>query len=62
MEKYHYTIQVGKCGIQLGHEYWKQISSESFINPNGTRLLEKKKYDYDIKEEIFEEISWKNNS
>mmetsp|Transcript_20625 Transcript_20625/g.43341 ORF Transcript_20625/g.43341 Transcript_20625/m.43341 type:complete len:437 (-) Transcript_20625:97-1407(-) len=57
MEKYHYTIQVGKCGIQLGHEYWKQISSESFINPNGTRVLEKEKFDYDIKEEIFEEIS-----
>jgi len=29
------TIQIGKCGIQLGHEFWKQVSSEHSITPTG---------------------------
>lgn len=29
------SIQIGKCGIQFGHEFWKQISSDHFINPSG---------------------------
>lgn len=35
------TIQIGKCGIQLGHEFWKQIASEHFIDPNGLNFFKK---------------------
>jgi hypothetical protein len=31
------TVQIGKCGIQLGHEFWKQISCEHFIDPRGMK-------------------------
>ena len=37
MKKNHYTIQVGKCGIQLGHEYWKHICNDLFVNPDGSQ-------------------------
>lgn len=30
------SIQVGKCGILLGHEFWKKISIEHAINPDGS--------------------------
>ena len=30
------SIQVGKCGILLGHEFWKKISVEHSINPDGS--------------------------
>ena len=57
MKKYHYTIQVGKCGIQLGHEYWKQICSNLYINPDGTlNLNENTKQNLD-KSIFFEENS-----
>jgi len=32
------TIQIGKCGIQFGHEFWKQLADEHFIDPTGTIL------------------------
>lgn len=35
------TIQIGKCGIHFGHEFWKQISSEHFIDPDGSVLFKK---------------------
>ena len=35
------TFQIGKTGVSLGHEFWKQISSEFYINPIGN-LIKKK--------------------
>ena len=29
------TLQLGQCGNQVGMEFWKQISAEHGINPNG---------------------------
>jgi tubulin gamma len=55
MKKNHYTIQVGKCGIQLGHEYWKQICSHLLVNPDGTQNLGGKKIQDENKELFFEE-------
>ena len=36
------SVQIGKCGIQLGHEYWKQISSDHSIDPLG--FVSRKKF------------------
>nr|UXY87827.1 gamma-tubulin [Cryptomonas curvata] len=57
MKKNHYTIQVGKCGIQLGHEYWKQVCSDLFINPDGTLNLNKQKTENLDKNLFFDENS-----
>ncbi|AEA38970.1 gamma-tubulin (nucleomorph) [Cryptomonas paramecium] len=35
MKREHYTIQIGKFGLQVGHEYWKEIFSE--LNSNFKR-------------------------
>ena len=32
------TLQIGKCGIQFGHEFWKQIASEHSIGPKGEKI------------------------
>ena len=41
------TLQIGKCGIQFGHEFWKQIASEHSIGPKGEKIspnfIEKKR-------------------
>ena len=29
------TLQVGQCGNQIGMEFWKQLSIEHGINPEG---------------------------
>jgi tubulin gamma len=53
MKKEHYTIQVGKCGIQLGHEYWKYVCSELLINPNGSSHIEIKKKQQRNEQNVF---------
>ena len=29
------TLQVGQCGNQIGHEFWKQLAAEHGISPEG---------------------------
>ena len=35
------SIQVGKCGIKFGHEFWKQIASEHSVDPNCQKIYSK---------------------
>jgi tubulin gamma len=51
------TIQIGKCGIQLGHELWKQLCSEHLIKPDGTSYEKKNKNINEKKEILFKETS-----
>lgn len=51
------TIQIGKCGIHLGNEFWKKIAAEHSINPDGSinfPHLSKKKENNSI---FFRELS-----
>jgi len=57
MGKEIFTIQLGKCGIQTGHEFWKIISGEHFINPEGKIFFKKKKNLIENKEIFFSETS-----
>nr|UXY86901.1 gamma-tubulin [Cryptomonas paramecium] len=34
MKREHYAIQIGKFGLQVGHEYWKEIFSQLSLNFN----------------------------
>jgi tubulin gamma len=52
-----FTIQIGKCGIQSGHEFWKKISSEHLINPEGFYLNFKNDRIHEEKEIFFKETS-----
>jgi len=52
MTKEVITLQVGQCGIQFGHEFWKQICMEHGINPNGT-ITKKDPDDFFGKKDIF---------
>jgi tubulin gamma len=36
------TFQIGKCGINLGHEFWKQILFEYDLDPCGKIFFDKK--------------------
>mmetsp|Transcript_22211 Transcript_22211/g.52580 ORF Transcript_22211/g.52580 Transcript_22211/m.52580 type:complete len:439 (+) Transcript_22211:109-1425(+) len=42
MTKEIINLQIGRCGIQFGHEFWKQICSEHGINPDGSTIQGKK--------------------
>ena len=34
-------IQVGQCGNEIGHEFWKRICQEHGIAPDGTATEER---------------------
>jgi tubulin gamma len=50
-----FTIQIGKCGIDTGHEFWRKISSEHFITPDGRFLNNKKEKIFNEKGVFFKE-------
>jgi len=49
------TIQVGQCGNKLGAEFWRTMSEEHGIGPDGT-LLKPDRPGVDRKEMFFCEV------
>jgi tubulin gamma len=45
------TIQVGQCGNQIGNEFWKKLSSEHGINPEG--IVDEKAINGDDRKDVF---------
>ena len=45
------TLQVGQCGNQIGSAFWKQISAEHGISPDG--ILEQYAIDGDDRKDVF---------
>nr|UXY87334.1 gamma-tubulin [Cryptomonas sp.] len=52
-----YAIQIGQCGLQLGHEFWKQMCSKFYINPDGSQKINYKDPNERKKEMFFNETS-----
>ena len=48
------TLQVGQCGNQIGYEFWKQISAEHGIGPDGV-LIDVAQEGLDRKDVFFSE-------
>eukprot|EP00041_Stephanoeca_diplocostata_P033222 m.1093225 g.1093225 ORF g.1093225 m.1093225 type:complete len:490 (+) comp24295_c0_seq3:261-1730(+) len=45
------TLQVGQCGNQIGHEFWKQLCTEHGIRPDG--ILEEYAVDGNDRKDVF---------
>lgn len=53
------TFQIGKCGINLGHDFWKQMLFEYNLNPCGKIFFDKKNLK-EKKDIFFEEYQGSN--